>query len=139
MADEFKRIRKDKDAAMSSDEDDNDDKVFNMDEEGDPVVLVTAGNPEIDDSDNDDVEFEDAKEEEAHDKTIESTWKYKALEISKANIGGKSSHRLKELFGSVHSELGRVSETKTSNYYPNNNSQPKASILKKQTVRYLLN
>ena len=104
VAEEFRRIRKDKDAAMSSDEDDDDEKVFNMDEEGNPVVIMpSAGDHEIDDSDNDDVEFEDAKEEEHHDKTIESMWKQKALEISKATIGGKSGQRLRELYGSVHS------------------------------------
>ena len=104
VAEEFKRIRKDKDAAASSDEDDDDEKVFNMDEEGNPVVIMkSAGNHEIDDSDNDDVEFEDAKEEEHHDKTIESMWKQKALEISRATIGGKSGNRPREISGSVYS------------------------------------
>ncbi len=65
--------------------------------------MQSANNHEIDDSDNDDVEFEDAKEEEHHDKTIESMWKQKALEISRATIGGKSSNRPREISGSVYS------------------------------------
>jgi hypothetical protein len=87
VADEFRRLRKDKKAAYSSDEDE-DENLFNTDEEGNPIVVAeTVDNNEIDDSDNDDVEFEDPREEEIHDKTLETIWRSKALEISKATIG----------------------------------------------------
>lgn len=36
VAEEFKRIRKDRNGAVSSDEDEDDEKVFNMDAEGNP-------------------------------------------------------------------------------------------------------
>jgi DNA-directed RNA polymerase delta subunit len=92
---EFKRIRKDRNGAISSDEDEVDDdgskktadvdpmksyNVFDQDVEGNPVMKVTQNAAEIDDSDNDDEEFEDAHEEEEADKELEDDWRQKSVQ-----------------------------------------------------------
>lgn len=77
IAEEFKRLRKDRKGAYSTDEDDDDDeqqeKVFGsketnsgnnvFDQKADGSMSIRE-NPDIDDSDNDDDEFDDAVEEE---------------------------------------------------------------------------
>lgn len=84
IAEEFKRLRKDRNGAYSTDEDDDDDeeKIFNAKETGGSVNMIFEKkadgsisykeNKDIDDSDNDDEEFADAVEEEIEDRQQQS-------------------------------------------------------------------
>ena len=53
--------------------------ILTQDGDGNPMMKSHANPGEIDDSDNDDEEFEDAKEEEEGDKELEEDWKHKSL------------------------------------------------------------
>lgn len=92
---EFKRIRKDRNGAVSSDEEEPEEEqskktgdldamksynVFDQDGEGNPVMKDAKNAGEIDDSDNDDEEFEDAKAEEEGDKELEDDWRQKSVQ-----------------------------------------------------------
>lgn len=72
VADDFKRMRKDRNCAYSSDENDDDEeenKLFEEKSDGE-LGFKRSTNKDIDDSDNDDDEFEDAKEEEKQDMNV---------------------------------------------------------------------
>lgn len=91
-------MRKDRNGAYSTDEDDDEEGgVFGKNEnvgsdghifgdKGDGDITMRE-NPDIDDSDNDDQEFEDAAEEEQQDKILESIRKSKNI----SGMGMKSS------------------------------------------------
>lgn len=68
---ELKKMRRDRNCAVSSDEDeddDDDDDIFAKEES--TAEKAPRDNPEIDDSDNDDSEFQNAYKEELEDKVI---------------------------------------------------------------------